>query len=229
MSLYRVPTHPMQPIHWPWKDLTPEDGWPETPLTGLVDGPLVGGEWEAGDPTPRSITVDYWNIVCPASERYLITSDEIKVPVRDAEGSEIFHRAVQMISNAPARCVEITPSPRDPRPQIYDMDLVVGPRSLSASKILLNSSTSRLLRSSTVVNTALEKNMHLFTATASPAASSVPHGTIRSNTNESTNIFKRMLAVHVRRGDFDIKLCYNRADWAWTYYQWRVLNCFKHT
>jgi hypothetical protein len=169
---------------------------------------LVGGEWESGDPTPRSIHVDYWEHVCPPSERFEISSNDIKEGTRDGEGSERFRRAVQLIKEAPARCVEVTPSPTGGRPQVYDMDLIISPRSISLCEILLDSATSRLLRPSMVVNMAIERNIYAFT----------PQGAL--NVNASANVFERTLAVHVRRGDFDIYLCHNRADWAWTYYQW---------
>jgi hypothetical protein len=224
--------------------LDPENGWPKTPLSALVDGPLVGGEWEAHDTTPRSIHVDYWEIVCPPSERYQILSHEIKDPVYAAEGEQVFRRAVQMLRETPARCVEVIESPTSTFysgsnsntaatdktlmsrwSPIYALDLLLTPRSLSLSKILLDSATSRLLRPSTVVSTAISQNLHLFAPRRGPLdVGTNTHVNTNVNTNSNANAsmsaslaFDRTLAVHVRRGDFNVG---ERADWAWTYHQW---------
>jgi hypothetical protein len=105
------------------------------------------------------------------------------------------------------------------------LNLLLTPRSLSLSKIILDSATSRLLRPSSVVSTAISQNLHMFMPRRGPldAGTSPDVDTnvnANSNANTSTSLslaFDRTLAVHVRRGDFNVG---ERADWAWTYHQW---------
>jgi hypothetical protein len=179
-------------------------------LGALVSGPLVGGNWEAGDNTPRAITVPYWDKVCPQSERTIITSNDAKAPVRWHEGKEVFEHYVQLLKDTPGRCVEFTASSDDGFPQLFDLWLVGDPRSVSMGEIFLDSASSRLLGPSAVVNGAIDRNTYLM----------LPRGPRPPKASQDP--FQRMMAVHIRRGDFG-PACKERALWGSTYYQWWVL------
>jgi hypothetical protein len=118
-------------------------GNPHTPLNALISGPLVGGNWDAGDPAPRSVTLDWWHKVCPESDIQTIFTDELKDPVRELNGDVIFRRMVDVIRDAPGRCVEVVSSPTDNYPQLYDLWMIGNERSIPLSELFINTSTSR--------------------------------------------------------------------------------------
>jgi hypothetical protein len=134
--------------------------------------------------------------------------------VQLSDGADVFRHMVTLIRDIDAACVEVVASNDDRFPQLFDLWLVGSPRSLSLGEIMLDSATSRLFRSSLVVNAAIHRNMHLF----------LPRGPRQASA--SSDSFERMMAVHIRRGDFG-PACKDRALWASTYYQWHVFpSCF---
>jgi hypothetical protein len=198
-----LPWFPFQPRYYPWQPA----GSPTTPLNALVSGPLAGGNWEAGDLAPRAVSVEYWEKACPQSERVIVKSSDAKEFIRDAEGEKVFKHMVQLIRDIVAPCVEVLASDDDGFPQLFDLWLVGSPRSISMGELFLNSATSRLLGPSPVVRGAIDRNLNLF----------LPRGPRPSKASHDP--FQRMLAVHIRRGDFG-PACKDRALWASTYYQW---------
>jgi hypothetical protein len=177
----------------------------------MLSGPMVGGNWEAGDPAPRSVTTAYWDVVCPESERHVIYSDELKNPVRNAPGREAFEYAVKVLKELPARCVQIRASEDDSNPQLFAVGLAWAARGRAESLLehFLDTATSRLTKASALVLSAVEMNMPLL----QPTGPMVP--------NASTNDpFERMMAVHIRRGDFE-GYCTSVFVECWsTYYNW---------
>jgi hypothetical protein len=173
---------------------------------------LVGGNWDADDTAPRSISIAYWKKVCPSSERRIVYTDEIKASVRDAPGAQVFEHAVKFLRELPARCVEIKASKSDPFPQLYDLWLVGNDRVNTLNEAFLQTATSRLLGPGPVVASAIERNKYLF----------LPRGP--RNVEAPVNVFQRMMAVHIRRGDF-APACKDRADYSSTYYNWSVAFC----
>lgn len=199
--------------YFPWaKDLWPWDKSgkrrPRTPLNALLSGPLVGGPWEAGDEAPRSVSVEYWEKACPRNERTVLMSSTLKNPVRDAEGEKVFKHMVNVIKNAQARCIEIAESPDDNFPQTFDLWLIGDPRGVSMSQLFLNTATSRLFGTSPLVESAVKRNEYLV----------LPRS---KNLDAPLDPYERMMAVHIRRGDFG-PACKDRALWASTYYQWNM-------
>ncbi|KAG7088814.1 hypothetical protein E1B28_012774 [Marasmius oreades] len=135
-----------QDYHWkdsyyPWPippiTFSPSRRHPRTPLSALISGPSAGGPWEPDDPSPRSVSVRYWDIVCPQKERKYIYTNEVKPlipkPTKDSLsrsrygyaggpvgenqrqnwespwGDEIFKYWKDLLLNSPERCVEILP------------------------------------------------------------------------------------------------------------------------
>jgi hypothetical protein len=180
---------------------------PTTPLNALLSGPLAGGNWEANDASPRSVSDSYWEKVCPPARRHVLYSSDLKNPVRNAEGAEVFKHMVAAIRNVDAACIEVVPSKDDNFPQLYDLWLIGDKRSISLGELFLDSPTSRLMGSSPVVRSAIDRNWHIFL----PRGPRLIHA--------SPDPFQRMMAVHIRRGDFG-PACKDRALWASTYYQW---------
>ncbi|KZV88374.1 hypothetical protein EXIGLDRAFT_798639 [Exidia glandulosa HHB12029] len=207
------------PRHYPCAALYPWQrglSWgPRTPLSALIAGPTVGGPWDDDD-SARSVSVEYWDQVCPPSERYYISRETALLGLGDKpEGIDLFNQVVGLVRDAPARCVEVGRIGEDPT---FDVWLISGNRSLSLSVQFLNTPSSRLLRASPLVQAALLRNEYLF-APRTAKRSSTPAE--RRAIPATVNLYARMMAVHIRRGDFEGACVYhtNRPD---VWYQWNL-------
>jgi hypothetical protein len=116
-------------------------------------------------------------------------TDELKAPVRDAPGDAVFAHMVAAIRDAPGRCVEVLPGPSksDGFPQLFDLWLLGGTRSVPLGEAFLNSSTSRLLATSPLVASAVARNEYLL----------LPRGARK--VHAPIDPYARMMAVHIRR------------------------------
>ncbi|KAF7337352.1 hypothetical protein MSAN_02261000 [Mycena sanguinolenta] len=166
------------PEHYQW----PKEKWvnfdPHTPLSAIVSGPVAGGPFEPGDPAPRAISEHWFEV--PA--------------VAQATGSEVLAHWQQVLRDAPERCVEIIreSADDDPFPQIFDLGLFGGPRVLTLWDSFSRSPISRLLDASPIARTAIDNNKNLFL----PNGPRPPHPAPRKP-------FERVLAIHLRRGDYE--------------------------
>lgn len=74
-------------------------------------GPLIGGPFEPGEDAPRAVSKNWFNQVCPPSERVIIDTED----VNDEEirysttigASYMFDRWVEKLSSMEERCIEI--------------------------------------------------------------------------------------------------------------------------
>ncbi|KAJ7776783.1 hypothetical protein DFH07DRAFT_865639 [Mycena maculata] len=201
--------------HYPW----PASQWsslpastpfgPTTPLNALVAGPLAGGPWSPGDPAPRSVSADWWDIVCPVAERFTLNTTSIKPFLGDLPGNEV----LAAWDTAAARCVEVIPPDFDvdPLPQTFDLWIWGSERVLSLWEGFRSSPASVLLGPSPVVEGALARNSYLW----------APRARVHAGA-KAYDPPARMLAVHVRRGDY-IAHCPNLAAWGSSYYGWAQL------
>ncbi|KAF9553966.1 hypothetical protein CPC08DRAFT_697169 [Agrocybe pediades] len=199
---------------WPREKAPPGGEWPPTtPANALMSGPAVGGSWDPGDDAPRSVNVDYWNKVCPESERRIINTGDVKPPIMWEDGITIFSHWEKLLLEAPERCIEIHSADRsvDNFPQVFDLFLWGSDRILPLWEGFKNSPVSRLFATSPVVQSAVDRNEYLFQPRAP-----------RTSTPFSNNPYERMLAVHLRRGDYQ-EACMGLANWNSTFYSWNLL------
>ena len=208
---------------YPWQVGASFVGWgPRTPLSALIAGPTVGGAWEAGDDAPRSVSVDYYEQVCPPAERYYITRETALDGLgAKPEGDQVFDRLVSLVRDAPSRCVEVGRIGQDPT---FDVWLISGNRSLSLSRKFLDTPTSRLIRASPLVQGAIIRNEYLYAPRSPPPAltdGDIARRKAAPPLSTSPDLYSRMLAVHLRRGDFEGACRYhtNRPD---VWYQWNL-------
>jgi hypothetical protein len=198
-----------RPNHYPWK--TP--GWPlpRTPLNALVAGPVSGGLWDPGDPAPRSINEDWFDVVCPVNERRILNTTDIKPTVNLEQGDVIFDHWKKILKDAPELCIEIisTPPEADAFSQVFDLWLWGTTRILSLWDKFRSSPISRLLETSPLVNSAVARNEYLF----------YPRG---PRSAKARNPYERMMAIHIRRGDYK-DACPRLAEANSTYYSWNLL------
>ncbi|KAK0487128.1 hypothetical protein IW261DRAFT_592540 [Armillaria novae-zelandiae] len=200
-----------EPAHYPWTQKDEYDWPPRTPLSALLAGPAAGGLWESGDDTPRSVSSEWFDVVCPRSERRFIPTSEVKQHVGWSEGDVIFDRWASLLREAPEPCIEVTTSPEDSFPQVFDLWLWGNTRILSMWESFSNSATSRLLATSPIVKSGVDRNEYLF----------LPNGP-RPLHPVSHNPYERMLAMHLRRGDYEGS-CRHFSKYSSTFYGWNQL------
>jgi hypothetical protein len=197
------------PEHYPFK-IMPDSPFPSTPLTALVGGPLVGGPWEEGDTTPRSVSQEYWERICPVGERDIIHTGDIKPSLEEADGLTVFWRWAEVIRNISGRCVEVWPDKEhDTYPQTFDLYLLGDHRIDTLWHTFKNSATSRLLDASGLVKSAIANNMHLFPR-------------FRNRFFASTDPSRRMMALHIRRKDYE-RHCDSLTFYSSLYFHWNHL------
>lgn len=195
--------------HYPRPSSAYRDWVPRTPLNAFISGPSAGGPWEVGDNAPRSVSEDWFNIVCPKSERRYINTRDLKPPLRSADGKVVFETWQKLLTDAPEKCVEIVPAgeDEDPFPETFDIWLWSGERSVSLWDAFKVSPVSRLLGTSRLVESAIERNRRLFFTAGHPP---------------SIDPFDNVLSIHVRRGDFK-EACLEHAAENSTFYNWNLL------
>ncbi|KAJ7904848.1 hypothetical protein B0H13DRAFT_1620551 [Mycena leptocephala] len=199
--------------HYQWPIAQQPDGGPRTPLNAIISGPMAGGPWDEGDDTPRSVSDRWFDIVCPQEERRLIHTEDVKPAIANLPGDGVFAHWQKLLLDAPERCIEIVPPDWevDNMPQIFDLWVWGSARVVSLWELFSKSPTSRLLGPSPIVQAAIDRNMYLFL----PRGPRPPHPAPRDP-------FARMLAIHLRRGDY-LTHCQNLAIWGSTYYSWAQL------
>lgn len=198
--------------YYPWPQRKFRTWPPHTPLNALISGPTAGGPWGDGDDAPRSVSEDWFDIVCPPNERRIINTRDVKPAIMWDDGKKIFSTWEKLLLEAPERCIEIQPADRseDNFPQVFDLFLWGTDRILSMWEEFRDSPVSQLLETSPIVNAAIARNEYLF----------VPRGGMKSP--GPRNPYDRMLAIHIRRGDFK-EACLGLATWNSTFYSWNLL------
>ncbi|KAJ7473632.1 hypothetical protein B0H11DRAFT_2036669 [Mycena galericulata] len=178
--------------HYNWR----EEQWvtldARTPLNAIVSGPVAGGAFGRVDPAPRAISEAWFDVVCPRRERRYINTGDVKPAVAEAPGVEVLAHWKTLLRDAPERCIEIVEGKEDSFPQTFDLRLWTSPRLLTLWDALSQSPISRLLSASPIVHAAVNHNMYLFL----PRGARPPHPVPRDP-------FRRMLAIHLRRGDYE--------------------------
>ncbi|CAE6471174.1 unnamed protein product [Rhizoctonia solani] len=184
------------------------------PYNALLSGPTSGMSWGPGDHHPRAVSQNYWEVVCPTSERRIVDADEVmKVVGRESDGIRMLTEWANLIQNMQERCVEIKGT------QTFDVFLFGSSRVLSLWDTFKSHPTVRFLEDSEVVKNAVSKNM----AKLQPVS-----GAQRPFVPKSTGLIEGLLGIHIRRGDFrgdsnDNGHCLHLAKWASTYSGWNQL------
>ncbi|KAF9506719.1 hypothetical protein BS47DRAFT_1367182 [Hydnum rufescens UP504] len=81
------------------------------PLTAYINSPTTGSPWPPGDPAPRSVSVEWWDRVCPESERLhintAVVNAQIGVDFDKDEGIDIVEKWAKYIRSIEHRCINI--------------------------------------------------------------------------------------------------------------------------
>ncbi|EKM77859.1 hypothetical protein AGABI1DRAFT_76890 [Agaricus bisporus var. burnettii JB137-S8] len=186
------------------------------PLNAYISGPTAGGSMDnAPESPPRAVSFDFWQTVCPSSDRHVI--DSVNAP-RDLAGPDRIRWWKEKIkSYHDVTCLEVATSQNE----IFDFEffgsqqiLDVWP-SLSQSPILTRFKWSPLVLSAIERNFALLPNIPEVGESALPQHQSLDTSQQASSTVSSPlarSTYPALLAVHIRRGDFK-RHCSNLAEW----------------
>lgn len=203
--------------HYPWKNVVPPGAPPRTPLPALIGGPTVGAPWPEHIKAPRSIHVSHWEVVCPPEKRRVIFTHHIKKQFDlhwTPNATFIFDTWNKILLEETALCVEVKAPPAEVEDfgQVFDLWLWGGPRILDIWERYRDSVVSQAWTTSPLIQRAVDRNTHLF---HNPASELTAAG-------EREDPFNRMVAVHVRRGDYE-PACIHFSNWNSTFYGWNQL------
>ncbi|KAJ7848853.1 hypothetical protein B0H14DRAFT_3670991 [Mycena olivaceomarginata] len=187
---------------WPLHQQPPGDL--RTPFNAILSGP--------SDPAPLSISERRFDVVCSPEESRLIVSADIKPPLADLPGTEVFATWEMLLGDVLERCIEIVSARYevDKMPQVFDLWIWGNSRVLLLSPSFSQSTTSKLLTASPIVCAAVKRNTYLFNPRRPRLSTAL------------RNWAQRTLAIHLTRGDF-IQHCRNLAEWGSSFYSWAQL------
>ncbi|KAJ7624465.1 hypothetical protein FB45DRAFT_923468 [Roridomyces roridus] len=229
--------------HPPFPDTLPNgDRRPlSIPMNAFTSGPTGGGQ--LGDDldeqlTPRAISKEWWNKVCPANEVVEINLDETLKELNitdDTSGLDRLTRWVDKFGKMEAPCVTI------PNGEPFDWMFMGNPKILELWPSYGISPVLTQFKWSPLIARALSRNYHLLTLDPHP----LPPALISSYTPPRKEIpdlgstsapypissfspypaasspITGLLALHVRRGDY-AEHCRNLASWGSGYNAWNT-------
>lgn len=94
------------------------------PLRAYIDSPTSGAPWPEGDPTPRAVSVVWWERMCPQEKRLRIdghkVNQELGVDIKKDEAAIIVEKWASYLHKLDAQCVEVPSG----SPQFFDWECV---------------------------------------------------------------------------------------------------------
>ncbi|KAF8625525.1 hypothetical protein AX17_006837 [Amanita inopinata Kibby_2008] len=178
------------------------------PLSAIITGPMVGGPMDPEDvDVPRAVSRDYFNQVCPESERYMIRGDDVKEGHWDLPAHKLINALKSKVLATDARCIEL------PRwsSQIFDVILFGSTGVLELWPELSKSPIFTKFGWSPLVHAAFNANRRYFEISPRPLPpfyGSLPgyFSKTSSPMNPPASPYPPLdglLVIHVRQGDFD--------------------------
>jgi hypothetical protein len=197
---------------WPWES---DAKLPTTPINALISGPTAGGSWDPTDLAPRSVHTSYWEMACPPEDRKILNGRVIRGAVRGRPALDIFDHYVATLKTETARCIEISDGGDVWDAQVFGFKAISTERAIGLMEFFVDRPASRLLAPSALVRSAVMRNEYSFLPRKQAVGVKAP-----------ADPFDRMMAVHLRRGDFSWA-CADRARYTDTYYGWCVLSAIS--
>ena len=196
--------------YYPWPQEKAYEWPPKTPLPALNSGPTAGDPWPANVTAPRSISDEWFEVVCPPERRRIINTREYKPNLVNAGGREVFETWRKAL-DGPEPCIEIQSASMDEDhyPQVFDLWVWGLGRLIEIWDEFKASPISQALGASRIVENALDVNKHVFHAAPDEIGVVDP--------------YSRMLAIHLRRGDYK-QACKGLSDWNSTFYSWNLFD-----
>ncbi|KAF8056524.1 hypothetical protein FPV67DRAFT_640352 [Lyophyllum atratum] len=151
------------------------------PMNAFISGPTAGGPMSG----PRAVSAEFWDTVCPASKRKVISSRD---QPDNVEGAILLDWWIEKLEKVKDRCVEI----ESEKKTIFDFMLFGDTRILSLWTGLSKSSIFADFRWSSLVQSTVTSNL----AAIHPAAAKT------SSAIAPLTTLPGLVAIHLRRGDF---------------------------
>ncbi|KAK7439760.1 hypothetical protein VKT23_017335 [Stygiomarasmius scandens] len=184
------------------------------PVSAMLSGPIIGGVFLGNDSfgVPRAVSQEYYQTVCPDSERNIINTQEVKPKILEvsnsySDGNRMFKEWVSFMRGEEIKeekCVEFQES----KGQIFDIWLFGDDGILSLWPSLRESPILTGFGFSPLILSAYLSNKHLF-VNESIYQSEDPGDNLAI---AKTKPIPGLLTLHVRRGDFGTH-CLNLAEW----------------
>ncbi|KAL1951009.1 hypothetical protein VTO73DRAFT_158 [Trametes versicolor] len=175
------------------------------PLAALIRGPAAGGAFAPGDPAPRAVVKEYFDEVCPPSERHVIMSDEVTNAYESEQhAGKVLDAWIDKLKTLP-RCVEIN----ELSAQIFSIWIFGSQRVLGIWPSLKTSPILTEFRWSQLIEDAYTLNRRLFTHVSW-------FSNLFSTDAYPYDVIPGLLALHIRRGDFEGH-CLHFAKWSSQY------------
>lgn len=81
------------------------------PLTAYLNSPTTGAPWPKGDSTPRAVSLEWWDHVCPESKRIHVNTTEVNqllgIRMGSDEGDVIVKKWAGYLRTLEASCVNL--------------------------------------------------------------------------------------------------------------------------
>ncbi|EUC64031.1 O-FucT domain protein, putative [Rhizoctonia solani AG-3 Rhs1AP] len=182
---------------------------PWIPLNAFMDAPTAGGPWPAGDKSPRAVSEEWYDTICPPEARVTLDTAEVGGHVKDLDAKTLIDFWSQKLLDMDDRCVEI-----NGKEQVFHYYLTGSTRVLTAFEEFSKSATLQMFKWSDLVVGAVKRNFELISPIKQRNSRPLvfyPEGKIDG-----------LLAMHVRRGDY-LEQCTHFANWSSTYTSWALL------
>ncbi|KAF8750767.1 GDP-fucose protein O-fucosyltransferase [Rhizoctonia solani] len=167
------------------------------------------GVWPGGDPTPRAVSEEWYDTICPKGDRVVLDTEKVAGHLKESDAQTLIDFWAQKLKDMDDKCVEI-----DGREQVFNFYLTGSTRVLSAFDEFSKSATMQMLKWSDLVVGAVKRNFALISPVKQRNSRPLifyPEGKIEG-----------LLAMHVRRGDYSYH-CTHFANWSSTYTSWALL------
>ncbi|KZT01191.1 uncharacterized protein LAESUDRAFT_764010 [Laetiporus sulphureus 93-53] len=180
----------------------------QIPYSALIQGPTVGAPMRTDPTAPLAVVKEFWDEVCPHPVVVRSTDVVKMLGGRTTTAELLIDKWVEMLNSIESPCVEVKRS----SPSTFDIYVFGDPDRLldawpgfSTSPILTEFGWAPL------VERAFDANRE----TISPFITGEPYLSLTPFTGtgaERYTTIRGLLALHVRRGDFE-EHCRNLADW----------------
>ncbi|KAK7044289.1 SH3 and PX-domain-containing 3 [Favolaschia claudopus] len=179
------------------------------PMNALLSGPTAGGGLSSDgkdDLSRRAVSEKWWDVACPRSEVVVLnvqqTMREMSLDAA-SDGKEILTKWVQKLASISDPCVSVEDG------SVFDYELFNSDRLLSIWPSYSQSPILENFAWSPLITAAIFRNFHLFSADPppdflTPHEGNRPHGfTNFLPLPVSEQPIFGLLAIHVRRGDYE--------------------------
>lgn len=185
------------------------------PYSAIIGGPAAGGPLPPGDPGPRLVLKEYFDIVCPNPT--VVSSDVITYSLpSDASAMTLWGAWVDKLNSMDDRCIEIDENSG----QLFSIWVFGSKRIVDIWPVFSNSPILTKFRWSPLIESAAAANRQLISPLV--GLESYLPGWL-SGVDDPYSPLPGLLVLHVRRGDF-ADHCMHLATWS---SEWNGFNQFQ--